>query len=100
MAPKVMTPEFFNAVRKFILSIAFLKLSRYKDFGNARKLAAISGLVFMEFITIHNTGKIKMNPNMNIPTVPEIFFLMTLRLHLSFPSDIELDQRNHCYDQK
>ena len=39
--------------------MAFLKLSRYKDFGNARKSAAISGLVLIEFITIHNTGKIK-----------------------------------------
>jgi len=57
-----------------MLSMAFLKLSRYKDFGNARKSAAISGLVLIEFITIHNTGKIKIKPNINIAAVPAIFF--------------------------
>lgn len=58
--------------------MAFLKLSRYKDFGNARKSAAISGLVLIEFITIHNTGKIKIKPNINIAAVPAIFFFHLL----------------------
>ena len=54
---------FLNTTPKFIVSIAWEKLSRYRLDGNEIKEVRISPFGFRAFITISSTGRINNSPN-------------------------------------